>query len=254
MDEFKLKNDIHEIRSYIASEWPGIEERKHLYMRLTRLEKMLKEANKTMDLNKIFELYPGKTELFYKWSIKQEDAQVLFDVTKELNPKKIAVIGVFKGVSSHVIIQALDSFDTMYNIDPFFDGYIAGDNYELCYRDSIKDVAKGKIVTLKGYASTKGPETITFANEVKDVPEHMISNISCDLDLCFIDGDHNYPVCLHDFQEVWPKMRKGGKVVLHDTISWKHTIDKLLDYIRNLPDASLELHPGIDGVGVVTKK
>lgn len=44
MDEFRLRNKIHEIRSYIASDWPGVEERKRLYETLRTLEDMLKEV------------------------------------------------------------------------------------------------------------------------------------------------------------------------------------------------------------------
>lgn len=47
-DSFEIKNKIHELKSYIASDWPGIEERKHLYQQLYRLEKLLKdEENKS---------------------------------------------------------------------------------------------------------------------------------------------------------------------------------------------------------------
>lgn len=45
MTEWQLINKIAEIKSYIASDWPGIEERKHLYQRLYRLEEQLKELN-----------------------------------------------------------------------------------------------------------------------------------------------------------------------------------------------------------------
>lgn len=44
MTSYQLKNKIHEIRSYIASDWPGIDERKELYKQLEKLEKQLKEA------------------------------------------------------------------------------------------------------------------------------------------------------------------------------------------------------------------
>lgn len=44
--EFELKNKIHELRSYIASNWPGIEERKHMYQKLALLENELKEIQK----------------------------------------------------------------------------------------------------------------------------------------------------------------------------------------------------------------
>lgn len=44
--ELELENKIHEIRGYIASEWPGIEERKHMYQKLYLLENELKQLKK----------------------------------------------------------------------------------------------------------------------------------------------------------------------------------------------------------------
>ena len=43
MEELALKNRIQELRSYIASEWPGKEERKQMYRELAALEKELSE-------------------------------------------------------------------------------------------------------------------------------------------------------------------------------------------------------------------
>lgn len=45
MDEYELACRIAEIRSYIASDWPGVEERKRLYEDLKSLEKALKELD-----------------------------------------------------------------------------------------------------------------------------------------------------------------------------------------------------------------
>lgn len=44
MTSYELNNKIHEIRSYIASDWPDIEERKKLYKDLEKLENLLKQA------------------------------------------------------------------------------------------------------------------------------------------------------------------------------------------------------------------
>jgi hypothetical protein len=44
MDEYSIRNKIHELRSYIASDWPGIEERKRLYESLYALEEILKKV------------------------------------------------------------------------------------------------------------------------------------------------------------------------------------------------------------------
>ena len=41
MDECSIIHKIAEIRSYIASDWPDIEERKSLYQAIERLNKLL---------------------------------------------------------------------------------------------------------------------------------------------------------------------------------------------------------------------
>jgi hypothetical protein len=44
LDENELLIKIAEIRSYIASDWPSVEERKRLYSVLKQLAESLKEA------------------------------------------------------------------------------------------------------------------------------------------------------------------------------------------------------------------
>lgn len=44
MEEYELVCKIAEIRSYIASDWPGVGERRRLYEAAAELERMLKEA------------------------------------------------------------------------------------------------------------------------------------------------------------------------------------------------------------------
>lgn len=46
MGEFEMKNRIHELRSLIASNWVGVEERKRMYEELERLEKTLELEKK----------------------------------------------------------------------------------------------------------------------------------------------------------------------------------------------------------------
>lgn len=43
MTEYDIVSKIHEIRSYIASDWPRVEDRKRLYEALKTLEASLKE-------------------------------------------------------------------------------------------------------------------------------------------------------------------------------------------------------------------
>lgn len=45
MEEYELVCKIAEIKSYIASDWPGVEERKRLYEALRELEKQASRLN-----------------------------------------------------------------------------------------------------------------------------------------------------------------------------------------------------------------
>ena len=36
------------------------------------------------------------------------------------------------------------------------------------------------------------------------------------IDLAFIDGDHSFEGCLNDLRAVWPKMKRGGVILVHD--------------------------------------
>ena len=45
MDEHDLSSRIAEIRSYIASDWPDVEERKRLYEEIKELENRIADAD-----------------------------------------------------------------------------------------------------------------------------------------------------------------------------------------------------------------
>lgn len=45
MTIFELENKINEIKSYIASDWPTIEERKRLYKQIEELEEEIKKIS-----------------------------------------------------------------------------------------------------------------------------------------------------------------------------------------------------------------
>ena len=36
------------------------------------------------------------------------------------------------------------------------------------------------------------------------------------IDLAFIDGDHSYEGCFADLKAIWPKMKSGSVVLIHD--------------------------------------
>lgn len=50
MDKFETENRMHELRSLIASDWTGIEEKKRMYLEIHRLEETL-HLKETEDAN-----------------------------------------------------------------------------------------------------------------------------------------------------------------------------------------------------------
>lgn len=49
MDAWRIKEKISEIRSYIASDWPSVAQRKELYEEIHKLEAILKQKDEKDD-------------------------------------------------------------------------------------------------------------------------------------------------------------------------------------------------------------
>jgi predicted O-methyltransferase YrrM len=211
---------------------------------------------KELNMQEIFNKYPEelRDKYFYLWSIKEPDAKVLFDTIQKTNARKIVIIGAYKGVSTLVALQAVNykDYDYIINIDPFFNNYIAGDNYESIFDQALSGYKN--TTKLKGFATTSGVEIGLHTKETKDgYKEQVLLECPKDFDLVFIDGDHSFPTCKNDFDVSLNRIRVGGKIVLHDTKSWNKDISQLLEHINTLPKVSIELFDGIDGMAVVTK-
>ena len=211
-----------------------------------------------MNLDAIYDLYKTKElydQTFYIWSIKEPEAKVLYDNVLDAN--KILVIGAYKGVSTLVILQAIDGrpFDCIYNLDIFLKDFkdTKDEDYYSVFKEMVLDRSwSGRVEVIRGFAS---------ATTLKHYAEYYqpelwwsINKAPDGLDLVFIDGDHAFPICFYDFLMVWPKMNKGGRVLLHDVGgSWAHELSSTVEYIKQLPDAQMTIHNGIDGIAVVTK-
>lgn len=236
----------------------GTEEKKQYFPALQVTQYIKNGSLATVDMDKIFECYNNRDQFFYDWSIKKPEAEILFNCVRQINAKKIVVVGVFKGVSTKVILQAIGDrdFDYIINIDPFFENYCDCKSYYNDFMNAMKDVYNGQIIVLKGFASKLGREARELTkDDITKIPEYRLAEINQEIDLCFIDGDHYLETCLEDFKAIWKKIRKRGIVLLHDVTNqgWKIELQGLLDYIKTLPDAKLNVFYGIDGMGIVEK-
>ena len=116
------------------------------------------------------------------------------------NAKCCVEIGVFEGVNTIMIAEAMDSTGILYGIDPFFKG-----NLGICYHEKItrRSISVKKL--------TKRIKLISkFSHDaVKEVPD--------EIDFIFIDGDHSYDGIKQDWNDWSKKVRSGGVIALHDT-------------------------------------
>lgn len=79
-----------------------------------------------------------------------------------------------------------------------------------------------------------------------ELREHWESPI----DILYIDGDHTYQGCKKDYDMFYPFVRKGGLILIHDTLFYKDIIGKFFDEVKG--EAGVNLSSGA-GLGIIVK-
>lgn len=163
----------------------------------------------------------------------EEQLSVLCGLIKEYKPHKIVEIGVAAGGTTAVILNCL----SLIGIDSEIYSIDIAENF---YRDKSKKT---------GYLGEEAKKLLKVAVNHKmyigTAVEHL-DTIGQDIDLLILDTVHTLPGELFDFLACLPKMKKGGTVVLHDTI---------LNHIGGLPDsfATRVLYSSVVGKKIVYK-
>ncbi len=67
------------------------------------------------------------------------------------------------------------------------------------------------------------------------------------VDLLHIDGDHDFESVSRDFACWFPKVRKGGVILFHDTMSFPDGVGR---FFATLPEPKFEIH-NFHGLGVM---
>jgi predicted O-methyltransferase YrrM len=156
---------------------------------------------------------------------------------------KLAVeIGVYEGVNTVIIAEALHPEGKLIGIDPFFKGRLG-----ICYHEKIarKAISKAKL-----------------EHKVKLLPVFSydaVNEIPGDIDFIFIDGDHSYDGFIRDWNDWSAKVKTGGIIALHDTAEPAHdpTVKGLGSYryfnehVRS--DKRFEIIETLDSLNVLRK-
>jgi predicted O-methyltransferase YrrM len=121
------------------------------------------------------------------------------------NATRAAEIGVFEGVTTAVIAEAMSSEGVLYGIDPFFTGRLG--------------ISYGKIIATTALRRRGLRHKVRL---LEGLSFDMAGTVSEELDFVFIDGDHRFEALARDWADWSSKLRLGGTIALHDTQAPSH--------------------------------
>ena len=133
--------------------------------------------------------------------MSQNQRQFINGIVRKLKPKKILEVGVFAGVNSAIILNAIKDIDNsmLYSVD------LA----EYCDRDNDKLTVF--IVDEKCH-NLKNKWKIYRGNVIAK----FIEEIGNDIELCILDTAHSNPGEFLDFIMIAPFLAKNAVVIIHD--------------------------------------
>lgn len=152
-------------------------------------------------------------------------------------------IGVYEGLTTRLIAEAMDDDGLLFAIDPFFSGRVG-----ICWSELI---AHGYTSRSNSSANIKFLKKMSF-DAVDDVPDN--------LDFVFVDGDHSLKGITRDWEDWSTRVVVGGLIALHDTKVPSHnqnvqslgSFKYFESHIRH--DARFELIEQIDSLSVLKRK
>lgn len=109
----------------------------------------------------------------------------------------ICEIGCYEASTS--VALALNTTGTVYTVDPFYRGRIG-----VCYSEYVARVHRRR----------KGVQNLVF---LKGLSLEISQSFDLPIDFLFIDADHSYEAVKADWNEWFPKVKKGGYIGLHDS-------------------------------------
>ncbi|HID98778.1 MAG TPA: hypothetical protein EYP59_00600 [Thiotrichaceae bacterium] len=199
-------------------------------------------------------------EEFFWGSIKDEEAEALYQLVRHRRPRVAYQIGTFVGYSALVIAHALraNGMGRLIAIDP-----------EIPHRTFINpvDVAKqaAKEQGLEDYIRfIHGWHSLTLGDYIgrglkRTIPImglEALKQADTEIDFAFIDGDHSTSSTIADFLLLKDYLPVGGVTVFHDVYSWPTVaqaiylmLNDIYYFVRGTPAYfAIDTRRGMDGL------
>jgi predicted O-methyltransferase YrrM len=142
----------------------------------------------------------------------------LFSLAVSVRAAHIVEIGRFKGFSTLALASALKFNDLGWD-EPAQHKQRPDINYQ-----AFEGRERRQVMSIDPMPTTEASNLIaraaltdyvTFVN----LPSNAV-DVSGEIDLLFVDGDHTYEGCVHDVMKYVPSVRPGGYFILHDYYGW----------------------------------
>ncbi len=152
------------------------------------------------------------------WLTPAEAFAIYALVSEQKKPHQTVVeIGSWLGKSSYVIARAMGSLEgsRLHCIDPF-DG--KGGESEQGHYDVLKEKIKAQSGSLQETFIQNMRSLGVFAR-IKVLPGYSHDYheaFTAEIDILFIDGNHEYEAVLQDYRQWSPKVKVGGFILFHD--------------------------------------
>jgi len=150
-------------------------------------------------------------------------------LVKEMQLKRCAEIGVYKGEFSLALLQE-PIVQILYCVDNWSDDYGPSDG-NLTFQEAERNLKSfsdaGRVVIIRKVSS----------EAARDIPDGSI-------DFCYIDGDHTYEGAYIDIRAWLPKVSLGGVIAGHD-YNWECVQDNLMNYRRD-SYLTMRVKPAVD--------
>ena len=152
------------------------------------------------------------TSKVHGW-LHNAEGKLLYKLAKKLPKNSVIVeIGSWHGKSTIWLASGAKMNNSrVYAIDPH-----NGNSSE------IKEEF-GEIDTFNIFINNlKNADLLETVEPIKKRSIDASNDFSKSIDLLFIDGDHDYEAVKNDFDHWFPKLKKGGIIVFHDTVGKFH--------------------------------